>query len=527
MAGRIGGDRVGPLLCTDDKDQLASALSSWSLTISQTINTFLDDGGIDDRKFMETSGGTAGFWDEKVNNPDTYVVDDHQLVYWEIETDGTLTLFTNKGAGGGADEEVKVTNAGTPGRLEEVIHADCWEATPIYNSGTHFNVLAEPTDASTMRLLAPYAINKLSAGDSAPGYWLDKLDNVVSGQYNALADIPVKFESLDGSTVVGFIDYSDYPFYSVDDNGFSIASLRWFVLKENKAADDHGMSSAFIDFASLAEVGGTVTLRDQFGGFVGHLPDALYTGSPEFYGHAALHSDPANPEDVRWNVVNMQSIAQFIKAELVNVSNYPSVGYTTVARFKAVVNINGFGWDTIAPAQVDEEIGLYDVTDTSVFDAEYLGEPEAAADAETDPVTCLLQLVDPEIVPPVYRVYQVGSPVTTQRLIRVSLNLSPGEYIEITDTSGVDGFGVDGDVNSWVGGSIRVWNHFGVSRAKGSCICQFTGQADGFSNFVVVGLDVVDTMKAWFESLSGAGEGKVFQNSASTYEWAGEECEAV
>ena len=174
---------------------------NWQLTnlLFKQIIEDIEGGAVDDFTFKETDGGTAGFWDEKVNNESVYDGGvTHQLVSFQIEVDGTITLFTDTSAAGGDNYTVKIESAGTAGYLESKIHAATWEPTDTYASGTHFIILAANV-SDAVRFYAPYNIIKNSSGDSSPNYLYNKFADGTATAYNASLHTPVYVNDLGGT----------------------------------------------------------------------------------------------------------------------------------------------------------------------------------------------------------------------------------------------------------------------------------------------------------------------------------------
>lgn len=181
---------------------------NWQLTnlILKQIIEDIESGVVDTFKFMEASGGTEGFWNEKIQNEGTYDGGvTHQLVSWQIDVDGTVILFTDTSAAGGDNYTVKVEAAGTAGYLESKIHAATWEPTDTYASGTHFIVLAANV-SDAVRFYAPYNIIKNSSGDSAPNYLYNKFANGTLTAYNSSLHTPVYVNDTGGTLSLYALD---------------------------------------------------------------------------------------------------------------------------------------------------------------------------------------------------------------------------------------------------------------------------------------------------------------------------------
>jgi hypothetical protein len=198
----LGGNQPWQNPCTPE--EAMQAIAQIGDTVNEITNTvneltvIVEGGAVDNFTFKDQSGGTAGFWDEKVLNEVAYGpfnASVYQTVYYEIDGSGDITLFTDKGVGAGDNFTVKLDSSGTAGFLDTKIHADSWEGTDTYNSSTHFVVLAAeaivlgvPSDA--VRWYSPYNIIKTSASDSAPNYLKDKFGSVTATAYNPSLHLP-------------------------------------------------------------------------------------------------------------------------------------------------------------------------------------------------------------------------------------------------------------------------------------------------------------------------------------------------
>lgn len=179
--------------------------------------------------------------------------------------------------------------------------------------------------------------------------------------------------------------------------------LRAFELTANKNLASATATAKWLDIDGNL-IGDDVTLHDPEHRFSGRIEDDLYSGSNGFRGYALLRTDLASEEPDQWDIVEMDSLYEFIKAEIVKVSNYPSVGVTTVARYQE--EINQHGYDRHPPASANSEVG-YEL-DTEIFDEDdYLTDPDDSEPGESTAKPVLMQLTDPDTEPPTYRVCEV------------------------------------------------------------------------------------------------------------------------
>lgn len=147
-------------------------MENWQrLFTFQTFVTNLIDGGefTDTFKTRASSATVEGFLDEVLTAADENVFDggSHTPVYWQV-IGNNVRLFIDSAAGGDT-YQVKVSSGGAAGFLDTKIHADTWEPTDTYNSGTHFITLAASV-SDAVRFYSPYAIIKTNAGDGSPNY---------------------------------------------------------------------------------------------------------------------------------------------------------------------------------------------------------------------------------------------------------------------------------------------------------------------------------------------------------------------
>lgn len=206
--------------------------------------------------------------------------------------------------------------------------------------------------------------------------------------------------------------------------------LRAFELTANKTLSSAIATAKFLDLDGNL-VGSNVTLNDPEHRFSGRIADNLCAGSEGFRGYAILRTDLAAEDPDQYDIVVMDQLYEFIKAEIVKISNYPSAGVTVVARYSQA--INAVGYDQHAPAGVDSAIGY--LVDAEIFNVDdYLEDPEPGPSAESDPQPVLMQLVDPDASPPTYRVYEVKPAGQEDRKVASSvLDTVPATLIEKLD----------------------------------------------------------------------------------------------
>lgn len=189
-------------------------------------------------------------------------------------------------------------------------------------------------------------------------------------------------------------------------SGSALPPLRAFELTANKTLISTTATAKWLDLDGNM-IGEDVTLYDPEHRFSGRIADDLYSGSPGFRGYAIERFDLAFEDLARYEIVEMDSLYEFIKGEIVKVSNYPDfpVASTTEARF--IEEINQLGYDRHSPAlstgTIDVQVGY--IQDTDIFANSVIPEPDYSAGAESaKPV--LMQLTNPDSSPPTYRVYE-------------------------------------------------------------------------------------------------------------------------
>ena len=193
-------------------------------------------------------------------------------------------------------------------------------------------------------------------------------------------------------------------------SGTSEPPLRAFQLTANKTLASATATAKWLDLDGNL-IGSDVTLYDPEQRFSGRVANDLYSGSLGFRGYALLRTDLAATDPDRWEIIEMDSVYQFIKAEFVYVSNYPSTGNTLECRYQQ--EIDKIGYDRHPPAASNGLVGYQ--PDSTIFNhASYLDPVDDSAPGDTViPVRVLMQLTDPDADPPKYRVYEVSSSNST------------------------------------------------------------------------------------------------------------------